>query len=370
MNKRYNHGVVIGKFWPYHLGHHYLISRALADCEEVSIFVVCNDGYDPDVYVRGGWIEEALAEAGAGDYTIFYVDDICDDDNSEAWAKAVLSTLNYWDIVDAEEGEEPDYDYTIDAVFTSEEYGDPWAKAIAALQQKPCAHVCVDRAREAVPVSGTLIRQHPWLYGDYLLPQVRAYYTKKIVLVGAESTGTTTLTRALAKMYGEPYAEEYGRYYWQGKQPSGAPWAIRELDHIARVHAAMEDELRRSARRYLFCDTDWLATQAFCVAYCGERSSYIEQLGKRRLPDLYVLTGDEIPLEQDGYRDGDEDARHRMTDWFRQELAQLPVPCIEVNGDLTRRLMHVKLTLRSLFEKPPFADMTLGHIAPSYTHLQ
>src|SRR5581483_9617149 len=47
----------------------------------------------------------------------------------------------------------------------------------------------------------------------FLEPPVRAYYARRICLIGAESTGKTTLARALAEHYQTVWVPEYGREY-------------------------------------------------------------------------------------------------------------------------------------------------------------
>ncbi|MEK8227591.1 AAA family ATPase [Oerskovia sp. M15] len=59
------------------------------------------------------------------------------------------------------------------------------------------------------------------------------------------------------------------------------------------------------------CDTDVLATTLWHERYTGHRSPGVETLAAARRPDLYLLTGDEIPFVQDGLRDG-EHIRHAM----------------------------------------------------------
>jgi NadR type nicotinamide-nucleotide adenylyltransferase len=73
----------------------------------------------------------------------------------------------------------------------------------------------VDRARAAVPVSGTLIRSDPLAYLEFLEPCVRAYFVRRVVLIGAESTGKTTLAQQLAERFNTTWVPEYGRVHWE-----------------------------------------------------------------------------------------------------------------------------------------------------------
>ena len=64
------------------------------------------------------------------------------------------------------------------------------------------AHVMVDRERTVTPCRGREIRARPLDNLDFVEPCVRAFLVPRIVVLGAESTGTTLLARALAAQYG------------------------------------------------------------------------------------------------------------------------------------------------------------------------
>jgi hypothetical protein len=67
------------------------------------------------------------------------------------------------------------------------------------------------------PISGTAVRSNPLGCWDFLEPPVRAWYAKRICLVGAESTGKTTLAQMLAERYQTVWVPEYGREYSERK---------------------------------------------------------------------------------------------------------------------------------------------------------
>src|SRR5262249_52882038 len=145
---------------------------------------------------------------------------------------------------------------TPDAVFTSEDYGDAYAAAMSA------RHVLVDRARRTVPCSGTQIRADPLAHLDWLSPFMRAVYVRRVCVLGAESTGTTTMAEALAAHYQTAWVPEYGREYCERKWKDGytADWHTEEFVHIAETQSTREEEAARRANRILVCDTDAFGT--------------------------------------------------------------------------------------------------------------
>lgn len=142
-----------------------------------------------------------------------------------------------------------------DPVFTSEDYGDRYAALMGA------KHICVDRARTRVPISGTAVRRDPFAHWEFVEPPVRGWLTKRVCVLGAESTGTTTLARALAEHYRTEWVEEYGREYSETKLAAGETvWRTEVFLHIAVEQSRREHEAARRANRLLICDTNAFAT--------------------------------------------------------------------------------------------------------------
>lgn len=93
-------------------------------------------------------------------------------------------------------------------------------------------------------------------YWEYLEPCVRAHFAKRVSVLGAESTGTTTLARHLAEYYRTIWVPEYGRDYCEKLQAAGADlwtyqWPSEEFTQIAHKQQEMEDVLAREANRIL-----------------------------------------------------------------------------------------------------------------------
>lgn len=293
---RYRTGVVIGKFYPPHRGHHYLIATALAQCAHVAVLVCWKETQTVPIPVRLACLREAHPAA-----EVIAVSDTLGDDDTIGWAAYTLRLLGY----------------APDAVFSSEDYGNGYAQLMGA------THVMVDRQRTMVPCSGTMIRANPTACLDWLSPCMRAYYVARVCVLGAESTGTTTLAQALAVHYQTAWVSEYGREYCEVKfqRPDGDVWTSEEFVHIAAEQNRREDATARTANRVLICDTDSFATGLWHERYLEMRSPVVEVLSAGRHYDLTLLTGDEIPFVQDGLRDG-EHIRHAMHDRFVEALAQ------------------------------------------------
>lgn len=306
-------GVVVGKFYPLHAGHRHLIETAERGCDKLTILLVDAGGEEPPAQVRKQWIEELYAED-----TVLLVPDIYKDQDSKAWAEYTIQIL----------GKAPD------VAFTSEEYGERWAHFLG------CKHVLVDQDRVRFPVSGTAVRSDPLAHWEYLPAPVRGYYAKRVCVLGAESTGTTTLAQALARHFQTVWVPEYGRLYSEAKMvgQEDAVWDNEEFMFIARQQITLEDQLARRASRLLICDTDAFTTCLWHERYMGFWSESLAKLAASRKMDLYLLTAPDIPFVQDGFRDG-EHIRHRMHQRFIQELERWGKPYLLIDGmDLAQRL--------------------------------
>lgn len=306
-------GVVIGKFLPPHRGHKHLIDSAQSAVEDLSI-IVCEKRGDPiSGELRAAWLREIHPRA-----RVLLIDDYYDNDvDSALWARLTIGWLGY----------------VPDVAFTSEPYGEHWAREMG------CQHIEVDFERLTVPISGRQIRANPLTHWNYLEPPLRAYYAKRVVVLGAESSGSTTLALDLAGHYNTVWVPEYGRDYCAHFQIfDNYNWKAQEFEAIAREQIRRENALAREANRILICDTDAFATRLWHWRYFGEFSAMVDEIAfSHRRPDLYLLTDVNIPFVQDGLRDG-EAIRHEMHLKFIEELEKQAVPWKLISGSRQGRV--------------------------------
>ena len=230
-------------------------------------------------------------------------------------------------------------------VFSSEVYGDELARRFDA------RHVAVD------PTRGSACRSParpsapiPSANWAFLAPPVRGWLARRVVVVGAESTGTTTMARALAAQLrlrggafaGTRWVPEYGRTLTELKMAGWRQgvedlvWDREDFLTVVREQNAAEDAAARAGGPLLICDTDAFATAIWEERYLGSASPQVRAAARE--PALYLLTpDDDVPFEDDGMRDG-EHLRGWMTGRFRAELAAGRVPWVELTGTYRARL--------------------------------
>lgn len=159
---------------------------------------------------------------------------------------------------------------------------------------------------------------------------------RRVCLLGAESTGKSTLARALADRYETVWNPEYGRPYTQIGRPAGTPWTSWEFTHIARIHCWYEDFLVTLARRVLFSDTDAFTTALFHEVYLGTLATGFEELVERHY-DLFVVCGLDVPWRHDGIREF-EAQRLSMHLRYVERVRSSGSPWLVVEGPPERRL--------------------------------
>ena len=305
-------GLIVGKFYPPHRGHKHLIDFARSRVDELSVIVCQKPGESPEGELRADWLREIHPDA-----KVLLIDDVYDEQDSRVWAENSVRWLGF----------------VPDVVFTSEDYGERFAHFLG------CEHILVDKDRRSVPISGTKVRSNPLDCWGFIEAPVRAWYAKRICLVGTELTGKTTLAQMLAERYQTVWVPEYGREYSERKltEDGGSNWLSEEFTLIAKIQCERENEAARRANKVLICDTDAFATGVWHRRYIGERSPEVEAIadGHRR-PDLYLLTNVNIPFVQDGTRDG-EFIREWMHETFVAELTVQRRPFRLISGALQDR---------------------------------
>lgn len=167
-----------------------------------------------------------------------------------------------------------------DFLFAGEEYGIRLAKELGM------RHVPVDYSRELVGISGTRIRSAPMEQWEYILPEARPYFLKRVAIIGPESSGKSTLAKNLARHYNTRFVPEYARGYLD---TMGMNFDAEVFETIARGHRASEEAMARQANRVLFCDTESLITKLWAEILLGDVPALVEEYARQPRYALYLV---------------------------------------------------------------------------------
>lgn len=177
---------------------------------------------------------------------------------------------------------------------------------------------------------------------------------KKIVIIGPESTGKSTLCELLAQHYNTQWCPEFAREYLL---TNGMNYTYNDLLTIAKGQIAMEEEYAQSivgsresivnpapnsklqTPNLLFIDTDMHVMKVWCEFVFGKCHKWIlDQLAKRKY-DLYLLCNTDLPWVKDELREyPDLQTREKLYNIYKSTLQNQSVPWVDINGDYEERL--------------------------------
>ena len=316
-------GLILGKFLPYHAGHAHLIRTARQQVNEL-VVLVCSIERDP---IPGAFRYQWVRDAHPDCRVVHVAEEVpqAPDEDAEFWP--------IWtDLIERYAG-------AVNVVFTSEAYGDELARHLGA------RHVCVDRQRLTAPISGTAIREAPLRYWDFIPPEVRPYYVRRVALLGTESTGKTTLAEYLARRFDTVMVGEFGRPYCDTRPALSL--ALVDFDAIAWGQVTWEEEGARQANRVLICDTELHTTATWSDLVVGARPAGLTEAARARHYDLVLLLDDDVPWIADGTRVL-QDRRAEHTRRLREELEAAGRSYVVLSGSFDDRQREAERLVAAL----------------------
>ncbi|HWZ23002.1 MAG TPA: AAA family ATPase [Cytophagaceae bacterium] len=314
---------VFGKFLPFHKGHEAMINFALSKCDFLSVLICSSDKEEISGLIRKSWIEHSFLNTGNIDFEIFdYKENelpntsVSSSEVSKIWASKFTSLF-------------PGHSLLI----TSEPYGDYVANFMNI------KHIVFDIERKIVPISASKIRADLSLNWPYLSNKTKAFYIKKVVLLGSESTGKTTLTTKLAKHFQVSSVQEAAR----GIIKNSNAFSIEDLYTVATGHAQKIEKEIAGDNALLIIDTDVHITQSYAMHIFGKQLELPNEIYLTNKADLYLYLNNDVAFIQDGTRLS-ESERNLLDISHRNTLAKYGISFHEITGnweDRFRKSIHL-----------------------------
>ena len=166
---------------------------------------------------------------------------------------------------------------------------------------------------------------------------------KKVVVIGPESTGKTTLCKQLATHFQTQWCPEFAREYLL---EHGMDYSYNDLLTIAKGQIALEEKYTTNLQppasdnhSLLVIDTDMYVMKIWCEFVFGKCHQFIlDQIAARKY-DLYLLCNIDIPWIKDELREyPDIERRNQLYYIYKQTMMQQSTPWIDISGNYDERL--------------------------------
>lgn len=170
----------------------------------------------------------------------------------------------------------------------------------------------------------------------------------KVLILGAESTGKTTLCQDLAAHFNTTWVGEYMRPYLQQKwdaTKTSCEW--HDLLPIAQGQVAQENQQTKLATDYVFCDTALFELMVYSYWYYNDCPAEIEAAALAHHYDLILLTEVDVPWVADDLRDAPHQ-REEISQAFADALTRHNKPFRRIGGNRQERVTQVATWLQQL----------------------
>ncbi len=166
---------------------------------------------------------------------------------------------------------------------------------------------------------------------------------KKIVIIGPESTGKSTLCKQLAAHYKTLWVPEFAREYLL---KHGMDYTYDTLLKIAKGQIALEEKFAAevsidgtTSEQKLFIDTDMYVMKVWCEFVFEKCHNFIlDQIAARHY-DLYLLCNIDLPWVKDELREyPDLESRNKLYHFYKELMINQATPWLDISGDYEQRL--------------------------------
>jgi HTH-type transcriptional repressor of NAD biosynthesis genes len=222
-------------------------------------------------------------------------------------------------------------------VFSSEHKYDVYFKAL----YPKAKHIVIDAERSTYNISATMLRTEGVMKHWNMIPDIiKPHFVKKVVVVGTESTGKSTLVRNLAKLYNTNYVEEFGRVFYEQLGDGVVDVSLpTDYAEIAMQHKLNEKKQAETANKVLFIDTEANVTQYYSRLYADHFDGIVDSIASRQDYDLWLFLEPDVEWVNDGTRTfGEHEVRKKNNELLKKMLDERGVEYISISGSYLDRV--------------------------------
>jgi len=320
---------VFGKFLPFHTGHEAMIRFALTKCDFLTVLICCSDKENILATTRKKWIEKTFElDKNIEVKTFNYFESEFPNTSVSSLEVSKIWSSKFKELF-------PDYSLLI----TSEEYGNYVASFMKI------EHVAFDISRQIFPVSATSVRNDIFTNWTFVPNSVKPDFIIKVVILGTESTGKTTLTNQLAKHFNCSVVKEAGRDLIDNSNT----FEFNDLHFVATEHAKQIDIAVLGNSPLIIIDTDIHTTKSYANFIFNKILKVKSNIYNSNKANLYLYLNNEVEYVQDGTRLSEND-RNLLDISHRKILKQYNIDLIEIKGNWEHRFEQAVMTIKQLIE--------------------
>jgi NadR type nicotinamide-nucleotide adenylyltransferase len=164
----------------------------------------------------------------------------------------------------------------------------------------------------------------------------------RVAILGAESTGKTTLARSLALRFQTQWVPEYAREY-MSLHPGN--YTLADIAKIAAHQLEEEEQLAPLANKILFVDTEFIVSKVWAEDVFGQCPEWITEKLLTHRYDLYLLTANDLPWIADPVRVNPQ-RRDYFFNHYKRELQEGGFPFEIISGRYESRLLNAINAIR------------------------
>ena len=338
---RFNVGLYGGSFNPLHMGHVDAIIQAANMCKELYLVLSVGTKRDeiPEL-LRYRWLYQLTKHIG--NVSILTIYDACESKEHYSDDIALNDAIKLQEQIGKQ----------VDVVFVGDDYNQDsfWAKAY------PKSQIYYFKRNG---ISSTKIRENPYEHWDELPDLVKPYYTKKVLIIGGESTGKSTLSINLKNRFNAAYIDEAGREL-SFKSGTAQKMISEDFVEILLRQKMNEIEALSLGKKVLFEDTDTLITQFYIDFFDDPQAKLNKALsdaidGLNRF-DLILFLEPDVDFVQDGDRSLVIAAqRQKYSQKIKDLFTSHHKNFVSISGSYQERYEQAVKLVNEIFKQKPHA---------------
>lgn len=355
-----NIGIVVGKFYPLHIGHVNMIQQASSKFDKTIVIVSHHGIKDLELYKDSnlkrpltGKDKLAIVQKTFQYQKELIIPILVDEtecpqypDGWQSWSdlvkKEILGNRRVLNELPSPTHSWTGFNIVNNVKFVVNEPQDE----LGYQKYFGCKCEIFDFDRVEFNISATDVRNDPFYFWDFIPRASREYLVPTVVIAGGESSGKSIMTNKLANLYATTSVQEYGRTITDlelGGDESALQY--KHYRDIANGHYQDLKFAKTNANKVVFSDTDFVATQVFAETYEGKPHPIVQEFIDDVRFDLTILLDNSTKWVDDGMRMiGADDARAKFQQDLKDTYKENGIEYVEVKtSDYLLRYEAVKV---------------------------